>query len=140
MEKHYLNEIYETYTIVLTYHTYFESHYIEKGVGLKNREKITREDFDEIQHMLRDNFTGTKNIRDHQIQFEKGVAEVYNIRYIYSVTKKSIQDRYLIKTYGRILEDTYIGTITHYLDNKTVINSRYKDNNEVGNEIIVTYE
>jgi hypothetical protein len=130
----------ETYIIILTYNTYLEKYYIEKGTGLKNKKEIIKEEFEEIKHVLQDNFIGIQNERDYQTEARINIIGILNKRYEHSITKGTVPDRYLAKGYKEVLEDTYIAEITYYTQKGEILGVRFKDNNNNEGETFITYE
>ena len=121
-----------TYTIIITHEANEERFYIEKKQGLKNKEEITKDEFEELHTFLSGRLSDQYEVNDFLKEFRTNRRAVH-ILHEYLIAKESVHDKYLKRKYKKILEDTYRGTITYFQTKGLIENAIYSDNNLIEN-------
>ena len=121
-----------TYTIIITHEANEERFYIEKKQGLKNKEEITKDEFEELHTFLSGRLSDQYEVNDFLKEFRTN-RRVVHILHEYLIAKESVHDKYLKRKYKGILEDTYRGTITYFQTKELIENAIYSDNNLIEN-------
>ena len=103
-----------TYTIIITHEANEERFYIEKKQGLKNKEEITKDEFEELHTFLSGRLSDQYEVNDFFQEYRTKRRAVH-ILHEYLIAKESVHDKYLKRKYKKILEDICISRTNYIL-------------------------